>query len=140
MAKMLTQEWNDLAQAKAEKIFSEAETKFPKLTLSLTEVYEEVPDGTLAEDGYIWYNYGLKNGVLTGWTYGTDEDDMPEADYVIFGDYDAYVKVLDRTVALEKAAVSGMFQIEGNMLKMMKLLGAYKEVLEIKRLDDTTEY
>ena len=51
-----------------------------------------------------------------------------------------HVKVLDGTVALEKAAVSGMFQIEGNMLKMMKLLGAYKQVIDLKRLDGTTTY
>ncbi|MBQ8062843.1 MAG: hypothetical protein IJ720_06750 [Clostridia bacterium] len=138
MALMLTKEWNDLAEAKAYDLFSAEKTKFPKLSLKVVEVYENVPDDRMGE--YVWYAYTLKNGVLTAWEYGTDEDDTPDGDYIIFGDYDAYVKVLDGSVALEKAAVSGMFQIEGNMLKMMKLLGCYKLVMDIKRLDGTTTY
>lgn len=138
MALMLTNEWDKLAEAKAYDLFSAEKTKFPKLSLTLVEVYEDVPEGRMGET--VWYAYTLKNGVLTAWEHGLDEDDMPEGDYVIYGDYDAYVKVLDGTVALEKAAVSGMFQIEGNMLKMMKLLGCYKLVIDIKRLDGTTTY
>lgn len=138
MALMLTKEWDELAKAKAYDLFSAEKTKFPKLSMTLVEVYEDVPEGRIND--YIWYKYSLKNGVLTEWEYGTEEDDTPEGDYTIFGDYDAYVKVLDGTVALEKAAVSGMFQIEGNMLKMMKLLGAYKQVIDIKRCDGTTTY
>lgn len=138
MALMLTKEWNDLAEAKAKDIFSKEKTKFPKLSLTLVEVYEEVPEGRMGET--VWYAYTLTNGVVTDWQYGTDENDLPDGDYVIYGDYDAYVQVLDGTVPLEKAAVSGMFQIEGNMLKMMKLLGGYKGLIDVKRLDGTTTY
>lgn len=137
MAKFLTQEWWDTVIPKGSDMFSEGKTP-SKLTLSLCEVYEDVPEDRIGE--YVWTKYVLEKGVLKSAEWGTDEDDTPDADYVIYGDYDAYVKVLSGEVPLAKAAISGMFQIDGNMLKGMKMLGTYAKLMEIKQDGGATEW
>lgn len=137
MAKFLTQEWWDEIVPVAKDKFSAGKTP-TKLSMTLVEVYEECDDDAIGE--YIWSKYVLDNGVLVSAEYGTDEDDTPEGDYVIYGTAESYAKVLRGDVPLPKAAVSGMFQIEGNMLKAMKMLGTYMEVINVKKNDGKTTF
>lgn len=137
MAKFLTEEWVERVKENAFKVFAEGVTP-TKLSLTLVEVYEECDDDRMND--YIWEKCVLKDGVLQSIEIGTDEDDTPDGDYVIYGTQESYVKVLDGSVPLAKAAISGMFQIDGNMLKMMKLLGIYEKVMDCKRDNGNTEW
>lgn len=137
MAKFLTEEWCERFKENGFKVFGPGVTP-TKLSLTMVEVYENCDEDRMND--YIWEKCVLKDGVLQSIEFGTDEDDQPDGDYVIYGDQDAYVKVLDGSVPLAKAAISGMFQIDGNLLKMMKLLNTYEKVMDCKRDNGNTEW
>lgn len=137
MSKFLSQEWFDDIKPKAFTKFCKG-NDITSLTMVLVEVYEDCPDHAIND--YIWTKYTLDKGELTAFEYGTDEDDCPEGTYVIYGTYESYVKVLKGDVALAKAAISGMFQIDGNMLKGMRMLGTYSKVMDLKNDNGNTTY
>lgn len=126
--KLLSQEWFDAMVTKAK---TEYFTKPTRLSLSYCEVYENCP----GDEETVWTYFELKEGLVEVAEIGYGEDDMPEADYRCFGDYDDYVRVLKGELDPNMGIVRGIFTLEGNLVKAMTLLGTYNGLTKSKRVD-----
>lgn len=128
--KFLDQEWFEKHVEALKKEFSEPN----RSNVTLVEVYENV----YGEDGKsVWIHYVQENGLLKSCERGEGEDDIPEAQFVVYGDYADYVAVCEGRLEPSKGIVSGKFTLEGNLLKAMGMLGTYNRITECKKLEGT---
>lgn len=126
--KFLDQEWFDKHVAALKSEFTET----TRSTVGLVEVYENVYG---EEDNTVWIHYEQKNGLVETCERGEGEDDIPSANFVVYGDYSDYVKVCKGELDPNKGIVSGKFTLEGNLLKAMGMLGTYNRITKCKKIE-----
>lgn len=128
--KFLSPEWFEAHVAKIQEVFNEPN----RSTVGLVEVYENVYG---EEDNTVWIHYEQEKGLLKSCDRGEGEDDIPEGQFVVFGDYADYVRVCKGELDPSKGIVSGKFTLEGNLIKAMGMLGTYNQITECKKLEGT---
>lgn len=125
--KFLDPEWFEKHHEKALALFNEPNRN----NTELVEVYENC----YGDDKTIWCHYKLTDGLITLFERGEGEDDIPEAQFRVFGDYDHYVQVCQGKLDPNKGIITGKFTLEGNLMKAMGMLGTYAKVTEAKKID-----
>lgn len=126
--KFLSQEWFD---AMVEQAKTKYFTKPNRMNMSYCEVYENCP----GDEETVWTYFVMKDGMVGEARLGYGDDDIPEATYRCFGDYEDYVKVLHGELDPNMGIVKGIFTLEGNLMKAMTMLGTYNNLTKSKQFE-----
>lgn len=126
--KLLSEEWFDAMVTKAK---TEYFNKPNRMNFTYCEVYENCP----GDEETVWTFFEMIDGMVGKTEIGYGEDDIPEATYRCFGDYEDYVRVLKGELDPNMGIVKGIFTLEGNLMKAMTMLGSYNNLTKSKRVD-----
>jgi len=84
------------------------------LTSSMTTLYHHCPDG---KERALYYK--IENGVFTD--ISVREAPLPQAEFVISGDYDTFAKISRAEIGSRSALMNGKLRLTGNMVKALSL-------------------
>ena len=110
--KYLSPEWT----AEAAKRLREQPTpeSMKNLTSSMITLYHHCPDG---KERALYYK--IENGVFTD--ISVREAPMPQAEFVISGDYETFAKSSRAEIGARSALMNGKLRLSGNMVKALSL-------------------
>ena len=110
--KYLSPEWTaEAAKRLREQLTPEM---MKNLTSSMLTLYHHCPDG---KERALYYK--IENGVFTD--ISVREAPMPQAEFVISGDYDTFAKISRAEIGSRSALMNGKLRLTGNMVKALSL-------------------
>ena len=110
--KYLSPEWTAEAAKRLREQLTPESMKF--LTSSMTTLYHHCPDG---KERALYYK--IENGVFTD--ISVREAPLPQAEFVISGDYDTFAKISRAEIGSRSALMNGKLRLTGNMVKALSL-------------------
>jgi putative sterol carrier protein len=110
--KYLSPQWAAEAESRLREQLSPEQMK--NLTSSMLTLYQNCPDG---KERALYYK--IVNGVFED--VSIREDHMPEAEFIISGDYDTFAKISRAELGSRAALMSGKLKLKGNMVKALSL-------------------
>jgi putative sterol carrier protein len=108
----LSEEWREIAERKLRTELSPE--KMNNITSSMSNVYLNCPDGTKK---YLFFSF--EQGELKELSIGTGEP--PRATFKILGDYEVFAKISRAELGSQKALMTRMLKLKGNMVKALRL-------------------
>ena len=110
--KYLSPEW---AAEAAKRLREQLTPEMMKnLTSSMITLYHNCPDGR-----ELALYYKIDNGIFT--EISVREAPMPQAEFVISGDYDTFAKISRAEMGSRSALMNGKLRLTGNMVKALSL-------------------
>jgi len=110
--KYLSPEWTaEAAKRLREQLTPEM---MKNLTSSMITLYHHCPDG---KERALYYK--IENGVFTD--ISVREAPMPQAEFVISGDYETFAKISRAEMGSRSALMNGKLRLTGNMVKALSL-------------------
>ena len=110
--KYLSPDWTTEANKRLREQLTAAEMKF--LTSSMLSLYHHCPDG---RECALYFK--IENGVFT--EISVREPPLPEAEFVISGDYATFAKITRAQLGSRVALLNGKLRLTGNMVKALML-------------------
>jgi len=110
--KYLSPEWTAEAAKRLREQLTPESMKF--LTSSMITLYHHCPDG---KERALYYK--IENGVFTD--ISVREAPMPQAEFVISGDYETFAKISRAEIGSRSALMNGKLRLTGNMVKALSL-------------------
>ncbi len=110
--KYLSPEWADEAYRRLNEELTPESMKF--VTSSMITLYENCPDG---KDRALYYRF--VDGVVD--ELSISEDDIPEAEFTISGNYDTFAQISRAELGSRRALMTGKLRLRGNMVKALSL-------------------
>ena len=110
--KYLSPEWTTEAAKRLREQLTPEMMK--NLTSSMITLYHHCPDG---KERALYYK--IENGVFTD--ISVREAPMPQAEFVISGDYDTFAKISRAEIGSRSALMNGKLRLTGNMVKALSL-------------------
>ena len=110
--KYLSPDWTAEANKRLREQLTAAEMKF--LTSSMLSLYHHCPDG---RECALYFK--IENGVFT--EISVREPPLPEAEFVISGDYATFAKITRAQLGSRVALLNGKLRLTGNMVKALML-------------------
>ncbi|MBA4376108.1 MAG: sterol-binding protein [Anaerolinea sp.] len=110
--KYLSPEWTAEAEKRLRSQLTPEAMK--NLTSSMLTVYHNCPDG---KERALYYK--IEDGVFTD--ISIRENPLPEAEFVISGDYDTFAKISRSEIGSRSALMNGKLRLQGNMVKALSL-------------------
>lgn len=110
--KYLSSEWTAEAEKRLRSQLTPESLK--NMTSSMLTVYHNCPDG---QERALYYK--IEGGVFTD--ISVRQDPMPEAEFIISGDYDTFAKISRAELGSRSALMSGKLRLTGNMVKALSL-------------------
>jgi len=110
--KYLSPEWTTEAAKRLREQLTPESMK--NLTSSMITLYHHCPDG---KERALYYK--IENGVFTD--ISVREAPMPQAEFVISGDYDTFAKISRAEIGSRSALMNGKLRLTGNMVKALSL-------------------
>ncbi len=110
--KYLSPEWTAEAAKRLRAQLSPESMK--NLTSSMITLYHNCPDG---KERALYYK--IENGVFTD--ISVREAPMPQAEFVISGDYETFSKISRAEIGSRSALMNGKLRLTGNMVKALSL-------------------
>jgi putative sterol carrier protein len=110
--KYLSPEWANEAQKRLREQLSPEVMKH--LTSSMVTLYQNCPDGV---EKALFYN--IVDGVFQ--EISLKEGIVPEAEFVISGDYDTFARISKAELGSRSALMGGKLRLKGNMVKALSL-------------------
>jgi Putative sterol carrier protein len=89
--------------------------KMNNLTSSMNNVYSNCPGGAADKYFFVGFADGKVDRVEVGEGIG------PQAEFIISGDYETFVKISRAELGSQKALMGGKLKLRGNMVKALKL-------------------
>lgn len=112
MVKYLSEEWRtEVEKRLREQLLPE---KMNNITSSMNNRYSNCPGGG-SKYFFVSFAEGNIDKVLVG------EGEGPKAEFYISGDYEVFAKISRVELGSQKALMSGMLKLKGNMVKALKL-------------------
>lgn len=110
--KYLSAEWRDEAEKRLNMQLPP--DKMNNLTSSMTNVYNDCPDGKVR---FLYLNMvdGAFESVVVG------EGEPPKAEFLIIGKYEVFAKISRAELGAQLALMTGKLSLKGNMVKALKL-------------------
>lgn len=108
----LSPEWAAEAQKRLREQLSPETMKF--LTSAMLTVYHNCPDG---KERALYYK--IVEGVFQD--VSIREGDLPEAEFIISGDYETFAKISRAELGSRSALMGGKLKLKGNMVKALSL-------------------
>ncbi|MBA4385109.1 MAG: hypothetical protein C0410_10275 [Anaerolinea sp.] len=110
--KYLSFEWTAEAEKRLRSQLTPESLK--NMTSSMLTVYHNCPDG---QERALYYK--IEDGVFTD--ISIRQDPMPEAEFIISGDYDTFAKISRAELGSRSALMNGKLRLTGNMVKALSL-------------------
>lgn len=110
--KYLSPEWTAEAEKRLRSQLTPESMK--NLTSSMLTVYKNCPDG---QERALYYK--IENGVFTD--ISVRQEPLPEAEFIISGDYETFAKISRAELGSRSALMSGKLRLTGNMVKALSL-------------------
>lgn len=110
--KYLSPDWTTEANKRLREQLTAAEMKF--LTSSMLTLYHHCPDG---RERALYFK--IENGVFT--EISVREPPLPQAEFVISGDYATFAKITRAQLGSRVALLNGKLRLTGNMVKALML-------------------
>ena len=110
--KYLSPEWTVEAEKRLRSQLTPESMK--NMTSSMLTVYKDCPDG---QERALYYK--IENGVFTD--ISVRQEPLPEAEFIISGDYDTFAKISRAELGSRSALMSGKSRLTGNMVKALSL-------------------
>ena len=110
--KYLTPEW--AAEVRRRLQAELTPDKMKHLTSSMLTLYHDCPDGKTRG-----VYYRLEDGVVT--ELSVREGQMPQAEFVIEGDYETFARISRAEIGSRSALMGGKLKLRGNMVKALSL-------------------
>ncbi len=110
--KYLSSEWTAEAEKRLRSQLSPESMK--NMTSSMLTVYHNCPDG---QERALYYK--IENGIFTD--ISVRQAPLPEAEFIISGDYDTFAKISRAELGSRSALMSGKLRLTGNMVKALSL-------------------
>lgn len=110
--KYLSSEWTAEAEKRLRSQLTPESLK--NMTSSMLTVYHNCPDG---QERALYYK--IEGGVFTD--ISVRQDPMPEAEFIISGDYETFAKISRAELGSRSALMSGKLRLTGNMVKALSL-------------------
>lgn len=108
----LSPDWAFEAQKRLREQLTPEVMKF--VTSSMVTVYSNCPDG---KDRALFYK--IVDGVFQEVSVSVGE--IPNAEFIITGDYDTFAKISRAELGSRSALMSGKLKLKGNMVKALSL-------------------
>jgi len=108
----LSPAWAAEAQKRLREQLTPETMKF--VTSSMLTVYHNCPDG---KERALYYK--IQDGVFQD--VSVREGDLPEAEFIISGDYDTFAKISRAELGSRSALMGGKLRLKGNMVKALSL-------------------
>lgn len=108
----LSPEWTAEAEKRLRSQLTPEAMK--NMTSSMLTVYHNCPDG---QDRALYYK--LDEGVFT--EISVRQDPLPEAEFIISGDYETFAKISRSELGSRSALMNGKLRLQGNMVKALSL-------------------
>lgn len=108
----LSQEWAQEAARRLREQLTPEQMK--NLTSSMITLYHHCPDG---KDRALYYK--IVNGVFED--VSVREDEIPEVEFVISGDYETFAAISRAELGSRAALMNGKLKLKGNMVKALSL-------------------
>ncbi len=108
----LSPAWAAEAQKRLREQLTPETMKF--VTSSMLTVYHNCPDG---KERALYYK--IQDGVFQD--VSVREGEMPEAEFIISGDYDTFAKISRAELGSRSALMGGKLRLKGNMVKALSL-------------------
>jgi len=110
--KYLSSEWTAEAEKRLRSQLTPESLK--NMTSSMLTVYHNCPDG---QERALYYK--IEDGVFTD--ISVRQDPMPEAEFIISGDYETFAKISRAELGSRSALMNGKLRLTGNMVKALSL-------------------
>ena len=110
--KYLSSEWTAEAEKRLRSQLTPESMK--NITSSMLTVYHNCPDG---QERALYYK--IENGVFTD--ISVRQAPLPEAEFIISGDYDTFAKISRAELGSRSALMNGKLRLQGNMVKALSL-------------------
>lgn len=110
--KYLSSEWTTEAEKRLRSQLTPESMK--NMTSSMLTVYQNCPDG---QERALYYK--IEDGVFTD--ISVRQDPMPEAEFIISGDYETFAKISRAELGSRSALMNGKLRLTGNMVKALSL-------------------
>lgn len=110
--KYLSPEWTAEAEKRLRSQLTPESMK--NMTSSMLTVYKNCPDG---QERALYYK--IENGVFPD--ISVRQEPLPEAEFIISGDYDTFAKISRAELGSRSALMSGKLRLTGNMVKALSL-------------------
>lgn len=110
--KYLSSEWTAEAEKRLRSQLTPESMK--NMTSSMLTVYHNCPDG---RERALYYK--IENGIFTD--ISVRQAPLPEAEFIISGDYDTFAKISRAELGSRSALMSGKLRLTGNMVKALSL-------------------
>jgi putative sterol carrier protein len=110
--KYLSTEWTAEAEKRLRSQLTPESMK--NMTSSMLTVYKDCPDG---QERALYYK--IENGVFTD--ISVRQEPLPEAEFIISGDYETFAKISRAELGSRSALMSGKLRLTGNMVKALSL-------------------
>jgi putative sterol carrier protein len=108
----LSPAWAAEAQKRLREQLTPETMKF--VSSSMLTVYHNCPDG---KERALYYK--IQDGVFQD--VSVREGDLPEAEFIISGDYDTFAKISRAELGSRSALMGGKLRLKGNMVKALSL-------------------
>jgi putative sterol carrier protein len=108
----LSPEWAAEAQRRLREQLTPETMKF--VTSSMLTIYQHCPDG---KERALYYN--IRDGAFQ--EVSVREGEMPEAEFIISGDYDTFARISRAELGSRSALMGGKLRLKGNMVKALSL-------------------
>lgn len=108
----LSPAWAAEAQTRLREQLTPETMKF--VTSSMLTVYHNCPDG---KERALYYK--IVDGVFQ--EVSVREGNLPEAEFIISGDYDTFAKISRAELGSRSALMGGKLRLKGNMVKALSL-------------------
>jgi hypothetical protein len=110
--KYITPEWTAEGFRRLREELTPEKMKY--VTSSMITLYHNCPDG---KDRALYYRF--VEGVID--ELSLREEDIPEAEFRISGDYETFAKISRAEMGSRSALMSGKLKLHGNMVKALSL-------------------
>ena len=128
MVKYLSEEWREQVEKSLREQLSP--DKMNNITSSMNNRYANCPGGG-SKYFFVSFAGGKIDQVLVG------EGEGPKAEFYITGDYEVFAKISRAELGSQKALMSGMLKLKGNMVKALKLASLSDRLNKIIATIDT---
>jgi len=128
MVKYLSEEWREQVEKSLREQLSP--DKMNNITSSMNNRYANCPGGG-SKYFFVSFATGKIDQVLVG------EGEGPKAEFYITGDYEVFAKISRAELGSQKALMSGMLKLKGNMVKALKLASLSDRLNKIIATIDT---
>jgi len=110
--KYVTPEWAEEAYRRLKEDLTPERMKY--VSSSMLTLYTNCPDG---QDRALYYRF--VDGVID--KVSLHEGQMPEAEFIIAGDYETFASISRAELGSRSALMSGKLKLKGNMVKALSL-------------------